>query len=265
MELKYRLTLKKVSDLITRTISGLETVTDITEALERLSKSKMFNDLANLISKRFVTLANTLDAKTWRDAARANSKGNVIFRALQATLRTNIGLAVNDKFLENATLIRTLPLKVSEEVTKFVATETYKGLRAEEIAKTLQVKVAGYSNARASLIARTESSKAMTALTEARAKDVGVNWYRWSTAQDGNRVRESHQHMQGVLVRWNDPPSPERLVNEKDVGNYNAGNIYNCRCFPRPIINLNNVTWPSKVYYHGSIQMMTRKQFEQIK
>ena len=70
--------------------------------------------------------------------------------------------------------------------------------------------------------------------------------------------------MEGVLVCWNDPPSPEKLINEKFVGYYHAGEIYNCRCYPQPIVKLNFVKWPAKVYYQGKIQRMSRKQFEEI-
>lgn len=61
---------------------------------------------------------------------------------------------------------------------------------------------------------------------------------------DGLRVRKSHRIMEGVLVNWNMPPSPERLAGEKDVGNYHAGNIWNCRCYPEPLISVDDIRWP---------------------
>jgi hypothetical protein len=70
--------------------------------------------------------------------------------------------------------------------------------------------------------------------------------------------------MEGVLVCWNNPPSPEMLIGEKNVGYYHAGNIYNCRCYPEVVIKLDFISWPHKVYYNGTIQTMTRKQFETI-
>jgi SPP1 gp7 family putative phage head morphogenesis protein len=250
--------------MITDSVKNFETVEDINSVLLRIYHTEEYQNLAYLIAKRFVTDANIIDAKTWREAARSNSKSRTIYEALQKTLNTNIGYTIDKKVLENANLIKTLPLSLSQELTKFTATKTYAGLRASEIAEVLEGKMFQYTHARANTIARTESSKAMTALTEARSRDVGVNWYIWKTANDGNRVRKSHQNMQGVLVRFDDPPSPEALVGEKNVGHYNAGNIYNCRCFSRPLLSLDNIEWPCRVYYGGTIQKMSRKQFEKI-
>ena len=264
MELKYRSTLRKISKLISDSIIGLQTVAEIEAVLQELAASKAFYDLANLIAHRFVTMANITDARTWREAASGGSKGNKVFKALRALQKTNVGRTINQRITENAHFIKRMPLDISQGVTRYVSTEVFKGLRSEEIAEALREKAIGLSEARANLIARTESSKAMTTLTEARSKDVGINWYIWKTANDGNRVRESHRHMQDVIVSWDDPPSPEALIGERSVGKYNAGNIYNCRCFPRPLIFLDNAKWPAKVYYNGSIQKMSKLEFEKI-
>lgn len=219
--------------------------------------------MAEIIALKFVTLCNSTDAKTWKEAAKGGSNNTKIIELLNKNLNGRIGAAVNQKVLDNARYIKTLPLNIAEQVTDFTKSQAYKGIRASEIAKEIQYKVDSYSKARADLIARTEASKAMTALTEARARDVGVNWYQWRTADDA-RVRNSHSHMEGVLVKWDDPPSPERLAGERSVGNYNAGNVFNCRCYPSPLVTLNRVSWPAKVYFQGKIQNMTKEQFEKI-
>lgn len=245
-------------------VAGSSDSEAINKALYNLYRSRRYQTLSETIAKRFVTMGNTIDAKTWREAAKGGSINPEYLDLLNKNLIGNLGTAIEQKTIENAQYIKTLPLNVAEQVTDFVKTKAYESIRASEISRQLQSKVASYSKARADLIARTESSKAMTALTEARARDFGVKWYQWRTADDGKRVRNSHRHMEGVLVRWDDPPSPESLVGEKDVGKYNAGNIYNCRCYPSPLVTLNRVKWPVKVYYQGSIQIMTREQFEKI-
>ena len=250
--------------LINLVAAGSNDSQEINRIMLGLYMSKSFRDLADTIATRFITLGNTIDAKTWREAAKGGSRGREIFYFLRQNLKHgNVGNVLEQKIIENAHYIKTLPLNVAQDITKFVQTEAYKGLRASEIAKVLMEKVSSYSEARADLIARTESSKAMTALTEARAKDVGVDWYVWRTADDA-RVRNSHAHMEGVLCRWDDPPSPEKLVGKRSVGRYNAGNIYNCRCYPRPLITLNNIAWPAKVHVNGEIVKMTREQFEKL-
>lgn len=263
IELKYRTSLNKVNKLILDAIKNAQNLGDITLALKKLYKSKSFQDLANMIANRFVTNANIIDSKTWREASRANGKSKQIYEDLQKTLKGHIGKTIDQKILENANLIKTLPLELSKQITNFVGTQAYAGVRASETAKVLEGKIFQYTHARANTIARTETSKAMTALTTARSKDVGVNWYVWKSASD-QRVRKSHKNMQGVLVRFDKPPSPEELAHEHNVGHYNAGEIYNCRCFCRPLIVLENVSWPCRVYFNGKIQSMSKLQFKSI-
>ena len=186
--------------------------------------------MAQTMARRMITNFNDANVKTWREAAREGSRSREIFEVLHAEIMgsSNVAIAVRNRIQENANLIVTLPLNVSKEVTKFVGTKAYEGLRSTETAKILHGKISEYTRARATLIARTETSKAMTALTEARSLDNGIQWYIWRTANDGLRVRESHRLMKDVLCRFRDPPNPEGLNGEKDVGHYNAGNIYNC-------------------------------------
>ena len=265
LEQKYRQSLRKITRIITNIVNGSENHYDIIRQLNRLYSSQEYQTLSEDIAKKFITLANSTDAKTWREAARGGSINPKFIDSMANNLYGNIGLAVRNKVEENAYYIKTLPLNIAQQVTQYAKIESYKSVRSSDIARELQKKVKGYSNARVDTIARTESSKAMTALTEARSSDFNINWYQWRTADDGKRVRNSHRHMEGVLVRWDDPPSPEKLIGEKDVGKYNAGNIYNCRCYPSPLVTLSRVKWPAKVYYQGSIQSMTKEQFERIK
>lgn len=214
------------------------------------------------MAAKMVTMSNSVNAKTWREASVKASKGREIYEALRNELNSsNVGQAMKQQIMNNAHLIKTLPIEVAKDVNKFIAKETIKGLRSATVAQELKGKIAQYSKARANLIARTEASKTMTALTEARSRDVGVDWYIWRTANDGNRVRPSHRMMQNVVCRYDDPPAPEALNGEASAGNYNAGNIYNCRCFPRPLISIDTISWPAKVFYNGAIQTITKADF----
>jgi uncharacterized protein with gpF-like domain len=78
-------------------------------------------------------------------------------------------------------------------------------------------------------------------------------------------VRNSHEILEGVLVNFNNPPSPEKLAGEKrDYGVYNAGEIFNCRCYPEPVIDFNDITFPTKVYFNGKITRMRKADFLKI-
>ena len=102
-------------------------------------------------------------------------------------------------------LITSLPNKVAVKVYKKISEDYGAGRRPENIRNDLMREFPKMTRSKAGLIARTESSKASTALTRARMADVGFMWYVWKTSRD-SRVRSSHSHMDGVLVNWNDPP-----------------------------------------------------------
>ena len=85
----------------------------ITKAISSLYYHKPFNDLANSMARKMVTMANKVNASTWREAAKEARKSRVIYEELQKTMHynSNVGIAVRKASNENATLIKTLPLK----------------------------------------------------------------------------------------------------------------------------------------------------------
>ena len=171
---------------------------------------------------------------------------------------------IDDQVLQNANLIKTLPNDVAQKVIKNIEEEALKGKRARSIEKIISQETDKHSRASARLIARTEVSKTQSALTQVRAQTLDLQWYVWRTALDGSRVRPSHRLMEGVLVNWHDPPSPEQLAGEKNVGYYHAGNVWNCRCYSDPLLEIDDVKWPHKVYQNGQIRMMSKREFMNI-
>lgn len=202
--------------------------------------------------------------KTWRQAARESHNGRAIYEALRNELQGPIGGVVASQINRNAEIIKSLPLDVARQVTSYISDESIRGRRASAIVEDLQRKFPDMTRKKAALIARTETSKTSTALTRARAESVGIPSYVWRTSED-SRVRDSHEIMNGVIVFWRDPPSPERLLGKKNPpAPYHAGDIYNCRCYCQPVVNLDYVKWPCKVYVGGVITKMTRLQFERL-
>ena len=162
--------------------------------------------------KRMVTPLSVDNMRTWRQAARKSTKGKFLYRVLMEELDQGIGQVINDQIITNASLIRTLPNDVAEKVVKNIAEEAIKGKRARSIEKIIRQDTDKHSRASARLIARTEVAKTQSAITKSRAQNLDMNWYVWRTALDGNRVRKSHRLMEGVIVNWNDPPSPEEHI-----------------------------------------------------
>jgi len=215
-------------------------------------------------ARQMVTHLAIDGARSWKQAARESGNGRSIYEALQRELQGGIGGQIGAEIARNAELIRTLPLDVANRVTDYVGRETLAGRRPESIAEDIRKMFPEASRAKASLIARTESAKTSTALTRARAEEVNIPAYVWRTSED-QRVRSSHRHMDGVIVFWDAPPSPEAILHEKHAPPpYHAGQIWNCRCFASPVVDAPRLAWPHKVYAQGQIVTMTLAEFRRI-
>lgn len=234
------------------------------EQMRNFQNSEPFNSFVYSAVRRMVTPIAIQNMKTWRKAAKKSTKNPYLYKLLMREINNGLKNDINIQIEENANLIKTLPTDVAKKVTKDIEEMALKGMRASEIAKVIREQTDKHSRASAKLIARTEVSKTTTALTKARCDNLDLHWYIWRTAEDGDRVRKSHRIMEGVLVNWNEPPSPEALAGGKSVGNYHAGNIWNCRCYPEPLIEIDDISWPHKVYTNGKIQTMGKMQFEQM-
>lgn len=264
IEEQYKRALLRIMRNLEDTVKGITEPNKIIELLQGLYATDTFTKYAEAEASKMVTSLFTDAGRTWRQAAKRNSKGSTVYNALMHELNGPVGARVAAQIERNARIIKTLPLDVSKNLTAYIAKESQKGRRAQDIAEEIQLKFPSSSKAKANLIARTEVSKTSTALNRARSENLGIDWYMWRTSED-SRVRDSHRVMDLVLVRWNDPPSPEALAGEtKTFGHYHAGDIFNCRCYPEPVITLDLIKWPCKVYYKGTIQRITRAQFEKI-
>ena len=232
--------------------------------MNNFQNSYQYERYITSIVKNMVTPIEVQNERTWREAARKSTRGRFLYNLLMEELKQGAGLRIQDQIIENAALIRTLPNDVANKVVKNIEEEALRGERATTIAKIISSETSKHASASARLIARTEVSKTTTALTKARSEELDLHWYVWRTALDGDRVRKSHRNMEDVLVNWNEPPSPEELVGEKSVGHYHAGNIWNCRCYPEPLIDVDLVKWPHKVYHNGVITRMNKGDFLKI-
>lgn len=230
----------------------------------QFQNSDIFNTFVYSAVRRMVTPIAVQNMRTWRMAAKKATKNPYLYRLLMREINQGLKSDIEVQIEENANLIKTLPTDVAKKVTKDISDMALKGMRASEIANVIREQTDKHSRASAKLIARTEVSKTTTALTKARCDNLDLRWYVWRTMEDGDRVRKSHRIMEGVLVNWNEPPSPEALAGEKSVGYYHAGNIWNCRCYPEPLIEIDNISWPHKVYANGQIKTMGKMQFEQL-
>lgn len=264
IEKEFLASLIKICNIFNRIAKSTKDTEAFNKAMFDFQNSDQYERFLISSVKRMVTGLNQGNSRTWREAAKKATQGKMLYHALMEELNKGTNRIIENQIIENVSLIKTLPMDVADKVVRDVEEATFKGKRAEEIAKLIRKKTYQHARASARLIARTEVSKTTTALTKARSQELDLNWYVWRTALDGDRVRKSHRFMEGVLVNWNEPPSPEQLVGEKNVGYYHAGNIWNCRCYPEPLISIDDVTWPHKVYSNGTVKKLSKQQFLQL-
>lgn len=209
-------------------IAGLNDPAEILHAIKDYAKTKGFAEYARATASTMVTHLFTDAGRTWRQAARKNSQGRIIFKALRKEMQGPVGMAVHEQIQRNAEIIKTVPNDIARRINRHILSQALSGTRSSDMAEQIRSIFPQMSDKQANLIARTETSKTSTALTRARSERIGAGWYVWRTSEDA-RVRDSHKIMDKVLVKWTAPPSPEQLDGmRRTYGHYHAGDIFNC-------------------------------------
>jgi uncharacterized protein with gpF-like domain len=269
IEEQYRRSLNSLSDEFIRIARSIPIADPfkIVDILRAFSETSWFVETAYSIASRMVTASKVDNANSWKEAASQSSRGRMIYAALRSEVQGPVGMAIRDLIDQNARLISTFPLDVAEKANRFILEESQKGRRAADIADDLMHQFPDVARGRIKLIARTEVSKASTALTRVRSEALNLPWYVWKSSKDV-RVRPSHRFLAkegGCLIHWNDPPLPEALIGVKTtLTPAHAGEFPNCRCYCAPVLDLDNLPWAHRLYRNGSVRMVTRSQFEKI-
>lgn len=141
--------------------------------------------------------------------------------------------ALSAIYQNNLALIKTIPSDIIERyrsaylnnVNNFDREQIYR------LAKTYQ----GISNRRAKTIARDQTQKAVSSFTQARAEQLGFEYYEWVTAGD-ERVSKEHKHLNGRVYRYDTPTA--KIDSYGNVGH--PSQRVNCRCSMVSVIMDNN-------------------------
>jgi SPP1 gp7 family putative phage head morphogenesis protein len=261
IERRYAAAINRIMKGLLRRLKGVSSPFQMLSVIRGFARSPTLDKAAREAASAMATSLFHDGAKDWRNAAMHGSKGREIYLLLkkERAHRSEISAIVE----RNSKLIKSMTSDVARKVSLDMEKGQAMGKRPEELMKSVLARWPTLTESHARLIARTESSKATTALTQARAKSAGLSWYVWRTSEDA-RVRGSHRHMDGVICAWSDPPSPEKLCHQKDYGHYHPGNIFNCRCYPEPLLDYSDVSWPHKVYHGGKVQHMTLANFKKL-
>lgn len=259
----YRNIIKMYKDILSN-VKEYEEPLQIVKAINEISQTFEFEQFISTFTSNLFIKIETENAKDWRDAVLKSNRPNDFYKFLMENTQGQIMGLLRAKSLENATLIKSIPSLFAQKATEYAMEEYLKGNRASVIKSKILNMYSDITEVEAQRIARTEVSKTSSQLIQIRSKAVGIDWYVWRTSKDA-RVRHSHDILEGVLVNFNNPPNPEKLAGEKyDYGVYNAGEIFNCRCYPEPVVDLEDIKFPALVYHNGKIIRMRKADFLKI-
>lgn len=146
----------------------------------------------------------------------------------------------------------TLITKASQDMLDTVARRIREGVKdgksARQVTAMINADLPGISYRRARIIARDQTAKLNSALTQGRMADAGIETYIWSTSED-ERVRgnptglypkalPSHYVMNGKICRWDDPTvwleNGEWVKRAGDAPYFHPGMAIMCRCVAIP-------------------------------
>lgn len=167
------------------------------------------------------------DREAWRHLGNAISTG-----MRKALVSAPVRGTMSELLIEQVALIKSIPRQAGERVHELTQKALVDSTRAKEIATEI-ARSGDVAESRALLIARTEVSRTASTLVKARAQYVGSTHYVWRTSRDG-AVRPGHADMEGQPCEWAKPPA---VIENGRIMHFHAGCIWNCRCFPEPILS----------------------------
>lgn len=109
-----------------------------------------------------------------------------------------------DSWIEmNYMLIKSNARNYIEKISIAVEQAVLNGTTVRDLQKEIQKVTEGLSESKCRLLARDQIGKLQGQITQGQMGELGLEMYVWSTSGD-ERVRPSHEGMEGLLCRWDD-------------------------------------------------------------
>jgi SPP1 gp7 family putative phage head morphogenesis protein len=176
-------------------------------------------------AERMIKEVAARDDQGWREVSAK------IGRALKQEIDTApTGTAMRQLLADQVALIKSLPTEAAERVQRLAQEGLLVGQRPETLSKRI-METGDVTKSRANLIARTETARVGSVLTQVRAQSIGCTHFIWRTTGDRD-VRPSHRALNGKAFRYDDPP----VCDAPDIRAL-PGQIWNCRCVQEPIVD----------------------------
>lgn len=225
-ESQYGIALRKIARHVGHLIRGFDLDNEhdaamLAEALQRYAV--LLTPWAKSAARRMVAEVRARSDQQWRKVA-AEMGAN--FRELFGSDDT-IAVRYRQLQAEQVEYITSIPRDAGLRIHELIRNGVLEGKRFTEIVPAIQ-RGGEVSKSKANTIARTETGRVVTNLTQARSESIGSDGYIFRTVRDA-QVRPSHKAMEGKFILWSQPPTLDGIT-------AHAGAFINCRCFPEPVI-----------------------------
>ena len=233
----YRRRLDLVARAIAQIVREYDASKDPLEAVKEVQQNlfayeQTLQAWALEVAALMITRVARDDYETWKLAY--EESGREISKATRSVLESQeTGSVFYDLQRRQVDLITSLPHDAAQKVHDWTIDGLDKGQRPEAIKSRIRAMLPDEIKNRAQLIARTETARARSNFTEARARALGSTHYIWHTVGDA-RVRPMHAALNGTVQSWDDPP-----ITDFDHGmpvKSHPGCVWNCRCFASPLL-----------------------------
>lgn len=207
---------------------------------EEGAKKDAADPVKRLVDKVQATVSGVLRGPRIEQAAQVHAKrvGEYNYNEVEQQFVSRIGISPlqsepslqkeYDRWTaENVDLITSIEKPLLDKVESVVRYGVEQGRTTSEMAKAIDERF-GVGRAHARLIARDQVGKLFGNLTKERNEEAGVKSFIWRTSND-ERVRESHQDLEGKEFTWE-----EGAVNERGEAIW-PGTDIQCRCTAEPV------------------------------
>jgi SPP1 gp7 family putative phage head morphogenesis protein len=221
--------LRKVSEQVGHLVKGMapdgviQNQHDLQMALRQYAV--VIRPWASIVAERMQADVMLRDEKAWLETA--HSLGRELRRELA---ESPAGMLARQHLADQVNLITSLPLDAAKRVHELTLEGIINSTRAAEI-RDMILSSGSVNTSRANLIARTEVARTASLVTQSRAEHLGSPGYIWRSVGDSD-VRKLHQKLNGTFHRWAEPP-----ISGERGERAHAGQIYNCRCYPEPVLD----------------------------
>ena len=230
-ERRYRNALERAADAIDKIVDSWDGSNVDALAQDIASQSLRIEPWARRTAADMLHGAAMADKRRWQAMSESMS-GSMRAMLKKVGNASPTGTAYNRLLDDQVHLIKSMHTDQAERVHEIVREAHLTSIRANDtarIVRELWLKTGTQAGkAKAQLIARTESSRAASSLTQVRAESIGSKGYIWRTIKDTD-VRKSHRDLDGEYIPWDSPPTTDNLTGH-------AGCVPNCRCYPEPVL-----------------------------